>query len=438
MAVTIKSARRIDDAFLLLAQTHQSPDAYFTLAVESRSLVLTQLLQSSPEHLYRQALDLRQEKASEQAMQSAHRMFSIAALMGLYEARYYLGLMNMRGEGRERDRVRALMWFRLAGSRVDPRAARQAAELATDMKPVDIRRAMQSASRFDQAESVFAVARKGTDADAITRMGAMVMQGDGIDQDAVLAVAWLTWAAGKHHAEAQWRLGIAYAQGHGVSKNKAEASALLQSSVAQGNPDAQYHWARWIEQGSHDAESRAQALRLYESAAQQGQLAAQLHLAHALRAGETLRSPEAEGESSVPHRKTSHRSTAPHLVRSLQLFRMAAEQGHSEAQFELGQMYAQGLGAAQQFDEAARWYLLAAKQGHAKAQFHLGFLYSHGQGVEQDYATAYQWYSISEQCGYALARKNVAFIGGKLDKGEREMARWRAESFVFSVKEGAR
>jgi TPR repeat protein len=65
-------------------------------------------------------------------------------------------------------------------------------------------------------------------------------------------------------------------------------------------------------------------------------------------------------------------------------------------------------------------------------------LYSHGQGVEQDYATAYQWYCISEQCGYALARKNVAFIGRKLDKGEREMARWRAESFVFSVREGAR
>lgn len=114
---------------------------------------------------------------------------------------------------------------------------------------------------------------------------------------------------------------------------------------------------------------------------------------------------------------------------------MAADKGHAAAQFELGQMHAQGLGVAQQFEEAAYWYLLAAKQGHAQAQFHLGFLHSHGQGVEQDYAKAYQWYCVSERCGYALARKNVAFIGKKLSPGEREMAQWRAESFVFGIQE---
>ncbi len=78
-------------------------------------LKLTQLLQSDPAELYQQALDLRQEKAGELALQAAHRMFTIASLMGMPAARYHLGLMNLRGEGRERDRVRALMWFRLAG-----------------------------------------------------------------------------------------------------------------------------------------------------------------------------------------------------------------------------------------------------------------------------------------------------------------------------------
>lgn len=87
------------------------------------------------------------------------------------------------------------------------------------------------------------------------------------------------------------------------------------------------------------------------------------------------------------------------------------------------------------FDEAANWFLLAAKQGHAKAQFHLGFLYAYGQGVEQDYAKAFQWYCISEQCGYELAKKNIDLMGKKLDSGEREMAQWRAESFVYAVQE---
>ena len=396
---------------------------------------LSQLLQSDPDSLYWQAQDLRQQKVGELALATAHRMFSIASLMGMHAARYHLGLMNLRGEGRERDRVRALMWFRLAGSRDEPRAARQAAELAADLKPADIRQAMQSAKRFDEAVVKFRAARGGEDAQAMAALGALLMQGDGVDQDMALAVEWLLQAAEKNHAEAQWRLGLAYARGDGVPKNTAEAARLLQLSVAQANSDAQFHWAQCLEQQSNHVESRAQALSLYEAAAHQGHMLAQLHLAHSLRADEVIHTHEHEASVVPAPRKSSRRSSAPHLVRSLNFFRMAAEQGNPEAQFELGQMHAQGLGITQQFEAAADWYLLAAKQGHAKAQFHLGFLYSHGQGVRQDYAKAYQWYCISDRCGYALAKKNLAFMGKKLDAGEREMAQWRAESFVFSVQE---
>ena len=147
--------------------------------------------------------------------------------MGMHAARYHLGLMNLRGEGRERDRVRALMWFRLAGSRDEPRAARQAAELAADLKPADIRQAIQSAKRFDEAVVKFRAARDGEDAQAMAALGALLMQGEGVDQDMALAVEWLLQAAEKNHAEAQWRLGLAYARGDGVIKNTAEAARLL-------------------------------------------------------------------------------------------------------------------------------------------------------------------------------------------------------------------
>ena len=392
-------------------------------------------MQSDPEKLYQQALDLRQEKAGEMALQSAHRMFSVASLMGMYAARYHLGLMSLRGEGRERSRIRALMWFRMAGSRAEPRAARQATELAAELKPVEIRQAMYYANRLDEAQAQFRVAKNGEDAGAMTSLGAMLMQGDGVDQDAALGIEWLMRAAGKNNAEAQWRLGLAFAQGNGVVKNNAEASRLLQLSVSQANCDAQYHWAQFLEHQSNKAEVRTKAMSLYEAAAQQGHMPAQLHLAYALRADEAMHDPGHDPNAMpIPH-KTVRRSTAPHLARSVNFFRMAADEGHAAAQFELGQMHAQGLGVTQQFEEAAHWYLLAAKQGHAQAQFHLGFLHSHGQGVEQDYAKAYQWYCISERCGYALAKKNVAFIGKKLSPGEREMAQWRAESFVFNVQE---
>ena len=398
-------------------------------------LKLTQLLQSDPDKLYQLALDLRNEKAGELSFETAHRMFTMASLMGLYPSRYHLGLMNLRGEGRERNRTRALMWFKLAGTRAEPRAAQQASELAADLKPVEIRQAMNDARRYDAAEALFRLARRGEDAEAMTTLGAMLMQGDGVDKDPALAVEWLMRAVEKNQSEAQWRLGLAYAQGVGIVKNTTEASRLLQLSVAQANSDGQYHWAQLLEHQSNQAEVRAKAMSLYEAAALQGHMPSVLHLAYALRAGEAMHDPSHDLNALPIPRKTVRRSTAPHLVRSVSFFRIAADKGYPSAQFELGQMYAQGLGVTQQFEEAAHWYLLAAAQGHRQAQFHLGFLYSHGQGVEQSYVKAYQWYCISELCGYALAKKNIVFIGKKLSPGEQEMAQWRAESFVFNVQE---
>ena len=59
---------------------------------------------------------------------------------------------------------------------------------------------------------------------------------------------------------------------------------------------------------------------------------------------------------------------------------MAAEQGHAQAQFNLGAMYATGEGVLQDDAEAVKWYRMAAEQGHAMAQSNLGVMYDKGQG----------------------------------------------------------
>jgi len=114
---------------------------------------------------------------------------------------------------------------------------------------------------------------------------------------------------------------------------------------------------------------------------------------------------------------------------------MAAEQGNADAQFEAGQMYAQGLGTAQLFEAARRWYELSARQGHAKAQFNIGFLYAYGQGVDQDTLKAYEWYRISHLCAYPLAKKPMEITAKKLSLGEIEMADWRVDSFIYNLPE---
>ena len=52
--------------------------------------------------------------------------------------------------------------------------------------------------------------------------------------------------------------------------------------------------------------------------------------------------------------------------------RPLAEQGHVEAQYLLGVMYAVGQGTPKDLVEGARWFRLAAEQGHVIAQFELG------------------------------------------------------------------
>jgi TPR repeat protein len=48
--------------------------------------------------------------------------------------------------------------------------------------------------------------------------------------------------------------------------------------------------------------------------------------------------------------------------------RKSVEQGFAEAQCTLGDMYCQGQGVAQDFNEAVKWFRKAAKQGNAQAQ----------------------------------------------------------------------
>jgi len=52
-------------------------------------------------------------------------------------------------------------------------------------------------------------------------------------------------------------------------------------------------------------------------------------------------------------------------------FTAEAKAGNAMAQFQLGLMYASGKGTAPDYKEALRWYRMAAEQGHREAQYGL-------------------------------------------------------------------
>ena len=76
-------------------------------------------------------------------------------------------------------------------------------------------------------------------------------------------------------------------------------------------------------------------------------------------------------------------------------FRKAAEQGHAEAQYNLGVMYEDGRGVPRDYTAAMSWFRKAAEQGEAKAQFNVGIMYAHGQGVPRDDVQAHKWLDLA-------------------------------------------
>ena len=76
---------------------------------------------------------------------------------------------------------------------------------------------------------------------------------------------------------------------------------------------------------------------------------------------------------------------APGDVEPGRWYRLAADEGDTGAQFNLGLLYPRGEGVPQDHREAARWYRLAAEQGHGGAQNNLGVMYSPGEGVAREH-----------------------------------------------------
>ena len=60
-----------------------------------------------------------------------------------------------------------------------------------------------------------------------------------------------------------------------------------------------------------------------------------------------------------------------------------------------------GQGVPQNYNEAGKWDRLAAKQGISQAQCNLGGKYAKGRGGPQEYQEAVKWFRLAAEKGYA-------------------------------------
>src|SRR6202007_2864630 len=77
----------------------------------------------------------------------------------------------------------------------------------------------------------------------------------------------------------------------------------------------------------------------------------------------------------------------------LPLVQKAATAGYIDAMNDLGVLYQNGQGVAQNYDKAREWFQKAADAGNADAMNNLGELYYHGRGVARDHTPARDWHA---------------------------------------------
>ena len=93
-------------------------------------------------------------------------------------------------------------------------------------------------------------------------------------------------------------------------------------------------------------------------------------------------------------------------------------------------MYRQGRGVPQDDKQAVKWYRLAAEQGHGNAQGNLGNMYASGLGVLKDYVYAHMWTNLSVKNGNEMSDILLENLVKKMTLSQLETAQKLARKCV--------
>ena len=188
------------------------------------------------------------------------------------------------------------------------------------------------------------------------------------------------------------------------------ASEILRPHAEQGNVDAQVILAFMLWDGVDVRQNRDEALSWFRKAADKGDGEAQVFLGSAYSNGDGVK---------VDFNK------------AVKWYSKAAEAGISEGQYNLAYAHTFGAGGVVKDEaKAVELYTIAANQGHVWAQSNLGFMYYNGDGVKADNVQAYKWWLLASEKGDKPAKQVLGEIRPSMTGGEIKAAERLANSFV--------
>lgn len=253
--------------------------------------------------------------------------------------------------------------------------------------------------QFDKTSKLLVKAAAG-EPDAQYSLGEQFWHGKMLNQDTSKAERWFRHSAEQGNSGAQYMLGWLYVDGNGVDRDVEEALGWYTLAAEQGHVEAQLKLGMLLE-GRNEEE----ALKWLTAAAESDCRAAQLKIGALLY--------YTDGSESIAW------------------FQRADEHGgKTDAQLQLGSLYAGHQGVDKNIRLALTYFQAAAVVGNPRGQYAMGFLYTHEKEVV-DLVQAYMWFDIaSEKLSHAKFARDE--VGQRLSKEELTEANRRVREYKSS------
>lgn len=168
--------------------------------------------------------------------ETAYTLFLKAAEQDNARAFYYIGGMNMKGQGVKQDYREALKWLKRAADRGYAPAQYDYGYMYYSGEGVS--------QDYKEAMKWFRLSAEQGNSIAQTKIGYMYHEGQGVRQDYKEAIKWFRLAAEQGDALGQFDLGYMYEKGQGLPSDPQEARRWYQRAADKGSETARKNLAR--------------------------------------------------------------------------------------------------------------------------------------------------------------------------------------------------
>ncbi|MDR0565346.1 MAG: SEL1-like repeat protein [Azoarcus sp.] len=305
------------------------------------------------------------------------------ANQGNAQAQYDLGYMHEEGRGIKQDSAKAMQWYQMAAEQGHTKAQYELGLMYAKL-PANKKNEEESVKWIQMAAEGFRQAAEQGDAEAQCRLGEIygLVKGANQNRKSKMIATALGFYSGEK--EAKW-----------FEEESARwfqmATDVFRQAAEQGDVKAQFELAGiycWFLGGKENEEKGVQ---WFLKAAEQGHAEAQYELGYMYSTGWGV--PWADANEA------------------LKWYEKAAEQGNSLADAQIARIYA-GVDELIEPDyaKALKWYLKLAEQNDLNAQYNVGILYAKGLGTEQNLAEAKKWLKKTVASGHTDAKKALELI----------------------------